>query len=302
MSLSLEQQRALESFVTASDFAHRGAVVLDIDGTALYERDGALYIPEEVRQGIRAIAKLGRPLIVNTLRFPLSVIRTFGQIWYELTGMPIPTVLLNGSMVGFVEKNPEGQLEYRKTDSFPLSATEIEHAIGGVEILLGAGFDNLAVFYYPCDWRSGEVIWTPREENIPKLQKKYQSAEKVVSSSVSQLKEELGAQGPCMIFVLVNTHEDDRMAYQHTDKSGYFTKRGVNKAYGLERFAQSIGVSLKDSIGAGDTELDVFLSNVGLAVQVGRDLTLKGICATVKVGGVSELGEVLSFCAEMAGH
>src|SRR5215208_6592954 len=133
----------------------------DLDGTAVHEFQGKIAIPKEVELGLMRHYERGRPLILNSLRFPLSVIRTFGQDWYRLSNAPIPTVTLNGSLIGFVKKTDHSELEFEEAAAFPLTKEEILKALKGVEGLLNRGIKNLLVFYYPRDWRLGEVIWTP---------------------------------------------------------------------------------------------------------------------------------------------
>src|SRR5436190_18788240 len=91
----------------------KGCLALDLDGTALTEQQGRIFISPTVQQGIRDMNELKRPIIINTLRFPLSVIRTIGNEWYELADIPVPTVLLNGSILGHI--HPVGErLEYEE--------------------------------------------------------------------------------------------------------------------------------------------------------------------------------------------
>src|SRR5687768_18583680 len=101
MALSQEAEAKLERFINESSFATSGVVVTDLDGTAVHEDQGKIAIPKEVELGLMRHYERGRPLILNSLRFPLSVIRTFGQDWYKLSNAPIPTVTLNGSLAGY---------------------------------------------------------------------------------------------------------------------------------------------------------------------------------------------------------
>lgn len=64
----------LRRFHQTSKFAHRGAVITDLDGTALEEREGTVFVAEAVAEGLKALADLGRPVVLNTLRFPLNVV------------------------------------------------------------------------------------------------------------------------------------------------------------------------------------------------------------------------------------
>src|SRR5207249_4974304 len=106
------------------------------------------------------------PLMLNSLRFPLSVIRTFGRDWYNLSNAPIPTISLNGSLLGYVMKTPEDEIAFEEISAFPLAAAEIDEILQNVERLLDDGVKDLLVFYYPRDWRIGEVIWTPVPEQV----------------------------------------------------------------------------------------------------------------------------------------
>src|SRR6185369_281916 len=106
MALSTEVDTKLQQFIRRSTFATSGAVVTDLDGTAVHEFQGKIIIPKAVELGLMRHYESGRPLILNSLRFPLSVIRTFGQDWYKLSNAPIPTVTLNGSLMGFIKQTP----------------------------------------------------------------------------------------------------------------------------------------------------------------------------------------------------
>src|SRR5918999_246544 len=129
MVLSAEIDAKLQRFIDQSSFATAGAVITDLDGTAVHEYQGKIIIPKEVELGLMQHYERGRPLILNSLRFPLSVIRTFGQDWYKLSNAPIPTVTLNGSLMGFVQKTEESELVFEETAAFPLTETEILEAL-----------------------------------------------------------------------------------------------------------------------------------------------------------------------------
>ncbi|MFN2439965.1 MAG: hypothetical protein ABR503_12250, partial [Chitinophagaceae bacterium] len=94
MPLTEAQQLQVQQFFNQSDFAESGGVITDLDGTAIHEFKGKYSIPQSVELGLQKIHALGRPVVINTLRFPLSVIRTFGKEWYEISNAPIPTVLM----------------------------------------------------------------------------------------------------------------------------------------------------------------------------------------------------------------
>jgi hydroxymethylpyrimidine pyrophosphatase-like HAD family hydrolase len=103
-----------------------------------------------------------------------------------------------------------------------------------------------------------------------------------------------------MIFLLIEVPEDRLMAYQHTKGSNFFTRKGVDKLFGAQKIAPKLGIDILHSVGAGDTELDRFLSGVGLAVHVGNaKLDFKGEFQTVKISNSFDFGELLFRLAKM---
>jgi hydroxymethylpyrimidine pyrophosphatase-like HAD family hydrolase len=301
MALNAEADAKLKQFMQQSSFATSGAVITDLDGTAVHEYQGKIVIPKEVELGLMHHYQRGRPLILNSLRFPLSVIRTFGQDWYKLSNAPIPTVTLNGSLMGFVKKTKESELAFEEAAAFPLTKEEIVEALKGVQGLLNGGIKNVLVFYYPRDWRIGEVIWTPVPENIVPVKEKYRSASAVTAVEFPKLQDQMLAEDICMIFLLIDAPEDQLMAYQHTKRSNFITHKGVDKLFGARTMAELLKCDLRDSIGAGDTELDTFLSGVGLAVMVGNQhLDFRGLIETVKLDTSLELGALLFRASELA--
>lgn len=301
MALSEEVETKLRKFVEQSTFATSGSVVTDLDGTAVHEFEGKIIIPKEVELGLMHHYESGRPLILNSLRFPLSVIRTFGQDWYKLSNAPIPTVTLNGSLMGFIKKTPESELIFEEAVAFPLTADEILEALKGVKGLLDGGIKNILVFYYPRDWRIGEVIWTPVPEKIISVKEKYRSASAVTAVEFPKLEEQMLAEDVCMIFLLIDAPEDQLMAYQHTKRSNFITHKDVDKLSGAHAMAEVLGVELRQSLGAGDTELDNFLEGVGLALIVGnKELRFRGHVETVRLQNSHELGDLLFRAAALA--
>jgi hypothetical protein len=64
--------------------------------------------------------------------------------------------------------------------------------------------------------------------------------------------------------------------------------------------ARHLGIDLTHSIGAGDTELDSFLSGVGLAILVGNNnLDYKGLMQTIRLGDAFQFGSLLFRLAEL---
>jgi hydroxymethylpyrimidine pyrophosphatase-like HAD family hydrolase len=294
MPLSSDQLERVDRFVAESGFSFRGAVFTDLDGTAVHEFDGRIAIPAPVEMGLKQVYEAGRPVAINSLRFPLSVMRTFGEEWYRIAGAPIPVVSLNGSLVGHVVQAPDRSLAYEELDAFPLLPAELDEILAGVRGLLDAGIDDLLLFYYPRDWKLGEIIWTPRADRLAGVARKYTSASAIQATPFEALREALLARPVCMVFLLIDAPEDRLMAYQHTKRTSFFTHQGVDKLHGARRLARALEVELKDSVGAGDSELDTFLAEVGLAVLVGgQDLEFKGRRETLRVDGSLELGEAL---------
>jgi hydroxymethylpyrimidine pyrophosphatase-like HAD family hydrolase len=301
MVLNGEIETKLQQFISQSAFATEGLVITDLDGTAVHEYQGKIIIPKEVELGLMRHYERGRPLVLNSLRFPLSVIRTFGQDWYKLSNAPIPTVTLNGSLGGFVKKTDEGELIFEEAVAFPLTPQEITEALKDVKAILNGGIKNILVFYYPRDWRIGEVIWTPVPENILAVKEKYASASAVTAVEFQKLQDQMLAEEICMIFLLIDAPEDQLMAYQHTRRSNFITHKGVDKLFGARAMSDLLNCDLRDSLGAGDTELDSFLSGVGLALLVGGiELTFRGLVDTIKLKDSLELGAVLFRAAELA--
>src|SRR5258708_39986722 len=103
MPWSSEHSLKLQSFMEKSDF-NRGLLVLDLDGTALLEDKGKVFISSSVEKGVKLVHDLERPVALNTLRFPRSVMETIGQAWYQIADQPILTVLLNGSVLGYIKQ------------------------------------------------------------------------------------------------------------------------------------------------------------------------------------------------------
>jgi hydroxymethylpyrimidine pyrophosphatase-like HAD family hydrolase len=289
----------LRAFLAQSDFAAHGGVVTDLDGTVIHEDQGRLFFPPSVELALRELYVLGRPLMVNSLRFPLSVLRTFGREWYELSRAPIPVISMNGSQLGHVTRTPDDELAFEELAAFPLTAAEVEQVLAGVREMLAGGIKELLLFYYPRDWRRGEVIWTPVPERVLPVKEKYVSASAVTAVELDRLSEELTSTDICMMFLLIDAPEDTLMAYQHTQRANFFTHRGIDKLSGTERLASELGVDLTHSIGAGDTEMDKFLSGVGLAVLVGQNVSHRGLVDTIRLSNSFELGELLFRFAEL---
>ena len=300
MAISESISTQLQNFFNQSDFEGKGGVITDLDGTAIHEYQGRYLIPHSVETGLKKIYDLGRPVVINTLRFPYSVMRTFGREWYKISNAPIPTVLMNGSQLGFITDAGEDKIGYEEIAAFPLEEEEINEVLQIIVEFLKDGINNLLVFYYPRNWTRGEIIWTPVKEKIPEVQLKYKSASAVFSGEFLQLEEELKKEDTCMIFLLIDIPQDKLMAYQHTKKSNFFTHKGVDKRSGSEHIAEQLGFELAHSLGAGDSEMDTFLTVVGQAVHVGNPyLKYEGLLPSIRLESSKELGDLLFQLAAM---
>jgi hydroxymethylpyrimidine pyrophosphatase-like HAD family hydrolase len=294
MSLTLQVENAIGDFAAKSGFTERGGVVIDLDGTAVHEEEGRTIIPRPVELGLKALYDRGRPVVLNSLRFPLSVMRTFGKEWLAISNSPIPTVSMNGSQVGYVRRDERGEICFEEIAAFPLTPNEIDAVVTGVEALVKDNIRDVLLFYYPRDWRMGEIIWTPVAEKVEHVKKKYLSASAVTAVELDKLQELLHRDEICMIFLLIERPADDLMAYQHSKPNSFFTTKGVDKLTGAQAAADYIGFDMKASLGAGDTAMDVFLNGVGMAVHVGsKDLEFRGQLNTIRVTNSFELGDVL---------
>ena len=294
MSLSLQIENAIGDFAASSGFTEHGGVVIDLDGTAVHEQDGRAEIPRPVELGLKALYDRGRPVVLNSLRFPLSVMRTFGKEWLALSHSPIPTVTMNGSQVGYVQRDERGEICFEEIAAFPLTTNEVDAVVTGLEALLADRIRDVLLFYYPRDWRMGEIIWTPVAEKVAYVKDKYKSASAVSAVELGKLQDQLHQEEICMMFLLIERPADDLMAYQHSKPSNFFTTKGVNKLTGARSAADFIGFDLDASLGAGDTPMDVFLNGVGMAVHVGpHELEFRGLHSTVRVADSFELGDVL---------
>lgn len=298
MEITGDGLAALDAFARDCAF-DKGCLVLDLDGTTLMESGGKVFVSKAVSQGVRAVHDLGRPIVINTLRFPLSVINSVGEEWYAIADQPILTILLNGSVSGYIRRK-DGRLEYEELETFPLKPQDIDQLLAGMEELLAGGVDDLLLFFYSRDWREGERLWTPRAERIPPLKAKYLSASEVFSSSLPELGETLRKRELCMACLFIDRPEDTLMAYQHSRRNSFITAKGVDKAFGTRQLARKLEISLDDSLGAGDTEMDTFLNVTGLSVIVGQgNLPYRGTKQTTRVSDPQALGALLSRFASI---
>ena len=290
----------LRQFLAQSDFMRHGGVMTDLDGTAVHEENGRVYVSLPMEAGLKRMHDLGRAVVINSLRFPLSIIRTFGKAWYQISGVPVPTVAMRGSMCGNMVLRPSGEIGFDVIEAACLEPADIEQVLRSASMLVDAGARELLVFFYPRDWTRGEIIWTPDPTLLPAIGKKYRTAEQVIAGDVQVLEKALLAEEICMIFRLLDMPHDRAMAYQHTERSSFFTRAGVDKHYGAKRIAQHLGIDLLHSIGAGDTPMDDFLAGVGFAVIVGHlQVDYRGLLHTIRLPDSLALGNLLYAIGEL---
>jgi hypothetical protein len=191
-------------------------------------------------------------------------------------------------------------MAFEEIAAFPLTVEEIDEVLRGVQGLLDGGIKDVLVFYYPRDWRIGEVIWTPLPDKVIHVKEKYKSVSAVTAVEFAKLREQMTTEEICMIFLLIEAPEDTLMAYQHTKRNNFFTHKAVDKLFGTQKIATHLDIELEHSIGAGDTPMDNFLTGVGLAIHVGDfDLEFKGLYQTIKLKNSFELGELLFRLADL---
>ena len=292
--VAIDPNAALQDFLARSDFMRHGGVMTDLDGTAVHEENGRTYVSVPMKTGLKRMHELGRAVIINSLRFPLSVIRTFGNAWYHISGAPVPVVSLRGSQCGRMVMQPSGEIGFEEIESTCLDTETIGAVVHGAATLIDEGANELLIFFYPRDWTRGEIIWSPDARRVDAIAEKYRSASQVISGDVALLERALLAEEICMIFRLLDMPQDRAMAYQHTQRSSFFTSPGVDKNYGSQRIAHHLGIDLMHSIGAGDSPMDDFLAGVAFAVIVGNmRLDYKGRLHTVRVPDSFALGKLL---------
>jgi hydroxymethylpyrimidine pyrophosphatase-like HAD family hydrolase len=220
--------------------------------------------------------------------------RTFGKEWLAISHSPIPVVSMNGSQIGYVQRDEKDEICFEEIAAFPLTANEIDACLAGVDALLADNIRDVLLFYYPRDWRMGEIIWTPVAEKVEHVKEKYKSASAVTAVEPTKLQDQLHKEEICMIFLLIERRADELMAYQHSKPSSFFTTKGVDKLTGARAAADYTGFDMKASLGAGDTLMDAFLDAVGLAVHVGPiELPFRGLQSTIRVSDSFELGDVM---------
>ena len=120
MALDRHQKKLIRDFSKRQEFIQLGGVLTDLDGTVIKEKSGESYMPQEVQHGLARMYGASCPVIINTLRFPLSIINNFANKWHRLTQDSIPVVTLNGAQSGYIIKQKE-KFTFQETVAFPLT-------------------------------------------------------------------------------------------------------------------------------------------------------------------------------------
>jgi len=289
----------LKDFLAQSRFRETGALMTDLDGTALREMNRRVTIAPEVASGLKALRAHGRPIILNTLRFPANVIRSMGPQWHAIQGGAVPLVSLNGGIGGMIERTASGAMGFEEIFAKPLTREEIETVLSELEAEMEAGAPDPLLFFHPRDWRLGETLWTPEEGRIPDLKRRYPHADRVISLEMGALRDELLS---CDICLVLMPH-GDLPIYRQQQRRDFFTGGTADKLSGARRMTEALGVELAQSIGAGDTEMDVFLTGTGLAIRVGaQQLEYEGVVGTIDVADPEGFGATMLMLAGLLGE
>jgi len=268
----------------------------DLDGTVLHETNGRVSIPDQVAAGLTALAAHGRPIILNTLRFPANVIRSFGPKWHAIQGGAVPLISLNGAIGGMIVMTASGAMGFDELFAQPLTPQEIDAVLSELEAEIVAGAQDVVLFFHPRDWRLGETLWTPDERRIPALHQKYPNADRVIAVELSALREELFCRDICLLLI----PHGETPIHRQQQRRFFHTGGNANKLSGARRMADALGIELEASIGAGDTMMDVFLTGTGLAIRVGApDLTYEGLAGAIDVADPAGFGATMLTLAAL---
>jgi hydroxymethylpyrimidine pyrophosphatase-like HAD family hydrolase len=298
MALTEEQKKLIQDYASHPDFRQYGGLMTDLDGTIVQHQEGNYAIPYQVQACLNDLYRVNCPIILNTIRFPISIIKTFAPVLYPIAQHPIPVISLNGSQWGYIAPGENEDFSFTEAGAQPLKPAEIKRFMANLRFLVQHKVPHIAAFYYPRDWTKGEIIWSAEESRVAEMAQTYKSASRVYSSSLPVLENNLTAEEISMIFLLVKKDLIPGKYLQH-DLKDFYTTAGVNKLAGAHAFVNQLGRTLQNFIGAGDTPMDVFLQETGAVIKVGN-LPLDFDCqATIlPVETVSEMGEVFTQIAE----
>ena len=292
MPLTKQQKQQISDFSDTLDFTQRGGLMTDLDGTVIQQKDGRYFMPEPVKLGLADMYNTHCPVIINSMRFPLSVIKTFAEDWYTISKASVPLVSLNGSQTGFIHKEKKTGFTFEETAAFPLKEKDLKVFVSDLDNVLKDG-GNPVVFYYPRDWTKGEIIWTPDKGLVKEMKERYRSASHVYGGNTEKLYEDLSAEDISMIFLLPGEDQDNSARF--TGFKDFYSHTNVDKLYGAKKMIAQLGRKIDHFIGAGDTPMDVFLKEVGLVLKVGM-LNLNFDCKStvLQIDQLDEIGEVFT--------
>jgi hypothetical protein len=287
----------VSAFLSSSGFASSGAVMTDLDGTAVVERGSWTTVETEVGLALKRLRDLGLPVALNTLRSPRNVVETFGRAWAAITDDPLPLVSLNGAVSGMLVETGGGAMAFDEFDALPLTPGEVVGVGATLRALSEAGVPDPLLFHCPRDWRGGEWIWSRDRARAEAALRRYPGTSGAHACSIDELEARMLDEETCMAFLLVE--QEARLPMFHAVRPGAFVTRvGVDKLAGAERLARRLSFDLAASVGAGDTPMDSFLAGCGLAVQVGPlEVGHAGRQATLRVPDPAGLGAVLRHVA-----
>ncbi|GLU51210.1 HAD hydrolase family protein [Dyadobacter frigoris] len=296
MPLTNQQKQQISDFSDRIDLIEQGGLITDLDGTLIRQDGGRYFMPDPVSTGLQGIYNTNCPVVINSIRFPLSVINTFAKQWFSISKVSVPLVTLNGSQTGYIHKDKKGGFTFEEVESFPLGQKELASFISDLENITEGGGNALA-FYYPRDWKKGEIIWTADPDKVAETKQKYKSASHVHAGDIKSLDQHLGNEDISMIFLL-DLREDSGIPARHSDHKDFYTAKNVNKSSGAKNMVKHLDRQIHHFIGAGDTPMDVFLKEVGLALKVGRmDLGFECKSPVVQIDHIEDIGDVFNEIA-----
>lgn len=297
MSLTKHQKEQISDFSDRIDLIEQGGLITDLDGTLIRNDNGRYFMPDPVSIGLQSVYNTNCPVIINSIRFPLSVINTFAKEWFSISKISVPLVTLNGSQTGYIHKDKKNGFTFEEVESFPLGQKELASFISDLENMTKDGGDALA-FYYPRDWKKGEIIWTPDKNKVAEIKQKYKSASHVHAGDIKSLHQLLEDEDISMIFLL-DLRQDSGIPARHSDHKDFYTARSVNKLSGAKKMVKHLDRQIQHFIGAGDTPMDVFLKEVGLVLKVGgMDLGFDCKSPLVQIDNIEEIGDIFNEIAK----
>ncbi|WP_221392700.1 HAD hydrolase family protein [Dyadobacter sp. NIV53] len=296
MSLTIEQKKQISDFTDRREFVEKGGLMTDLDGTVIQEHEGKYFMPDLVREGLVKMYNAQCPVIINTMRFPISVIKTFATDWFVMSKASVPLVSLNGSQIGFINKDKKSKFTFQEIEAFPLKKEEVKKFISDIEQILEQG-GSVLVFYYPRDWVKGEIIWTSDKEKTSETKDRYRSASHVYNSNMEELTRNLESEDICMIF-LKAIQSDPATPFTNTDYKDFYSHQNVDKLFGAKKMISHLEREIHQFVGAGDTPMDVFLKEVGQVIKVGGlNMNFEFNSPVIELKHVPDIGEVFTEVA-----